>query len=430
MQLAITGTKTVVRPIWSMRVLLLVLLPAVVLGQADLNTRQFTLSEIKFEGLKTIEASKAREASGLQTGQTATLQQLKEAAQRLLTSGLFRQVKFQYKYLDKNLIATFVVEEHQATMPCHFDNFAWFTDEELYAAIRQELPNFDGKATEGGEMVETIRRALEKLLRDHKVSGAVEAEMANMGAVHVCKAVDVKLPVCELGFSGVTSIAEKELQEAMKEIFGAEYSRIVSSLIARETIIPMFLQKGYLKVRLRSAQAQISKAAGKCQNQVAVLLPLEEGLSYQWNAPNWTGNQLLTAAILNHRFALKPGDVADGMKIRKGISDAIGEYEKRGYLGVQLKPSTDFDETARTVTYSFTLAEGPQYQVGELTVKGFDAAETRRLKDYWQPLMGKPYELSILEGILKKISADPRKVTNHLESDHQARTANLTLEFK
>lgn len=399
-------------------------------AQQDLNTRQFTLSQINFEGLKTIEVSKAREASGLQTGQTATLQQLKEAAQRLLGSGLFRQVKFQYKYLDKNLAATFVVEEHQASMPCHFDNFAWFTDEELYAAIRRDLPNFDGKATEGGEMVETIRRALEKLLRERKVSGTVEAELANMGAVRVFKAVDVKLLVCELNFSGVTSIEEKHLREAAKEILGAEYSRIISGLIARETVVPLYLQKGYLKVRLRMAQAQISSATGKCQNQVAVLVPVEEGLSYQWNAPTWTGNQVLTAAILNHQFALNPGDVADGMKIRKGIAEASGEYLKRGYLGIQLKPSADFDETARTVTYRFTLEEGPQYQVGELTLKGFDAAESQKLKEYWQPLMGKPYDASILERIRKKMDANPRKVTTHLNPNHQTRMADLMLEFQ
>ena len=126
MKFALVRGEKLIRQAGLGGLLFFIFLPFLVLGQQDNNTRQFTLSQINFEGLKTIAADKAIAASGLQKGQTATLQQLKEAAQRLLGSGLFRQVKFQYKYLGNNLAATFVVEEHQASMPCHFDNFAWF----------------------------------------------------------------------------------------------------------------------------------------------------------------------------------------------------------------------------------------------------------------------------------------------------------------
>ncbi|MFN7928708.1 MAG: POTRA domain-containing protein [Blastocatellia bacterium] len=410
--------------------LLVALLLACFSGQAqDINTRTFKLTQIQFEGLKEITLEKAIETTGLQKGQSVQLPLLQQASQRLLTSGLFRQVNFKYRYRGDEIEATFVIEENRTSLPCFFDNFAWFTDEELYAAIRRDLPNFTGKATEGGEMVETIRRALEKLLRENKLTGRVEAEMTNGGNTHLFRVAETKLPVCEVNFAGVAAFDLKPLREEMKEIFGTEYSREASVIIARDRVVPLYHQKGYLKIRIKGAQATFNQAtSGKCAQQVTVLFPLEEGLSYRWNAPNWSGLEVLTVDLLTPRFGLKPGDVADGLKIRKGLRDISDLYLSKGYFGLDLKPQPSFDEAARTVTYNIAMKEGPQYKIGALITQKLPDTLNQKLQQQWQAIAGKPYEATLVNSVLQRFINDPKAYELRMEPNHQTLVVQLTIE--
>ncbi len=398
-------------------------------AQQDINTRQFTLAKVHFEGLKTIAADKAMTVTGLQTGQTVKLQHLQEAGQRMLDSGLFRSVSFRYKYQGEALEATFVVEESVSSLPCSFDNFPWFSTEELYAAIRRDLPNFDGKATEGGEMVEVIRKALERLLREHKLAGRIEHEMASYGSAHMFKVEDAKLPICAVTFDGATVFEASFLRGALQELFAYEYSRSINTLIARDRLMPLYRQKGYLKIRLKPAQGTISKE-GECKEKVTVLLALEEGVSYQWNEPVWSGNQVIAKEVLQRRIPLKPGEVADGLKLDKGIQQIAMEYGEQGYFGLKLDPQPQFDDNARTVTYSFSIEEGPRYNLGTLTITGPSATQGQKLKEQWASIEGKPYEEKLVRQTLEKSGLAGRKLDLSTAADHEQHIVNLTLEIK
>ncbi len=399
-------------------------------AQEDISARTFTLTKVNFEGLKTIAPDKAIAASGLQTGQKVQVQHLKDAAQRMLESGLFRAARLQYKYLGDTLDVTFIIEESLTSLPCLFDNFPWFTNEEIHAAIRRDLPNFDGKATEGGAMVETIRKSLEKLLRENNLAGRVETEMAGLGSAHLFKLEDVKLPICAINFDGVAAFKESHLRGVVQELFQVDYSSSINRLIARDTLIPLYRQKGYLKVRLKQVQGTFNKEGeAKCKDKVTVRLTLEEGVAYKWNEPVWSGNEVVTTEILQRQFLLKPGDVADGLKIDKGILQVTIEYQERGYFGLHLTPQPQFDETARTVTFRFAITEGQQYKIGSLTVTGANATRGQQLKEQWATIEGKPWEVSLLRRLLEKAAVTGRNVSLSPAAEHEKRLVNVTVEI-
>ena len=399
-------------------------------AQEDISNRSFTLTKINFQGLKTIATDQAMAGSGLQTGQTVKVQHLKDAAQRMLDRGIFRAARLQYKYVGDALEVTFTVEENITSLPCLFDNFPWFTNEEIQAAIRRDLPNFDGKATEGGEMVETIRQSLTKLLRENNIAGRVETEMAGLGAAHMFKLEEVKLPICAINFDGVAAFDESHLRGVVQELFQVEYSRSINNLIVRDTVIPLYRQKGYLKVRLKQLQGAFNKEGdAKCKDKVSVLIPLEEGASYKWNEPVWSGNELLTTEMLNRRILLKAGEVADGVKIDKGIAQVSLEYQERGYFGLRLNPQPQFDETARTVTFRFTITEGQRYKIGSLTLTGANAARGQKLKEQWATIEGQPFERSLLRTLLEKSSVSGRNVSLSNIAEHEKLLVNVTVEI-
>jgi len=68
----------------------------------------------------------------------------------------------------------FQVEEAKSGQsPVVFDNFVWFTNDELVAAIKRAVPSFNGLAPDSGKMTEQISHALQSLLKEHQIEGTV-----------------------------------------------------------------------------------------------------------------------------------------------------------------------------------------------------------------------------------------------------------------
>ncbi len=136
------------------------------------------LDRIEFKGLDRVKEPEALEKSGLQAGQTVDIDAVEAAANRLLESGLFVNLSYKLKGTTDKSVLTFEVIERKWTMPVAFDNFVWFTDEELLAAVRRKLPAFDGTAPEAGVVTEQVKQALTELLAERKIEGTVQHDLS------------------------------------------------------------------------------------------------------------------------------------------------------------------------------------------------------------------------------------------------------------
>ena len=98
-------------------------------------------------------------ASGLKPGDAVTRDQLQPAADRLAQLGIFSMVNYRFTTSgDKAIILEFQLAD-APLVPVTFDNFPWFTDEEISAAIRQQLPFFDGSRSQDGALLDVIAAA-------------------------------------------------------------------------------------------------------------------------------------------------------------------------------------------------------------------------------------------------------------------------------
>ena len=133
------------------------------------------IARIEFEGLKQIASTEALATSGLTINQPFKVEEVDAAAQRLLDSGIFRQIGYRTRTTGNKVTVTFQVEEASGgDAPVVFDNFIWFTDDQLMEAVRREVPAFTGRAPGTGKMIEAITRALQQLLTENKIPGTVE----------------------------------------------------------------------------------------------------------------------------------------------------------------------------------------------------------------------------------------------------------------
>ena len=283
-------------------------------------------------------------------------------------------------------------------------------------------------------MIEVIKKSLEKLLRTKSSVGNIEHEMDG-GAAHVFKVEGLPMPICSIKYQGVTAFSADKLTEAAKELLVSEYSRMSNRLVIRETMIPLYQQNGYLKVR----QLQIAATAdtnSKCKNGAALLVSFNEGIPYKWNGITWAGNQVLSGEKLEHNFPLKIGGIADGLKIAKGETLVFLDYRAKGFFAVRINTAPSFDESAQTVSYAISITEGVQYNFGQLLLKGFDEEIGKKFLERWETLRGKPYEAESLNVFMKRMIGETKlqisaskTFTLSSEPDHQDHLVNIRLEF-
>jgi outer membrane protein insertion porin family len=408
---------------------------------------QMRLGKIEVSGLQRVTEGQVVEASGLEVGQQVDVAALDAAAERLLGTGLFTKLGYRYRTKGVEAVVTFEVEESKAerNMPVVFDNFVWFTDEELARAVRDELPAFDGNAPESSGAVAAVTRALERLLRARKIGGRVDympsADMAGGNAKHVFSVKGVSLPICALQFPGATAIAEKELIGNSTPLLQADYSREFVEGFAEATLKPLYWQRGHLRANFGRPGATIAAnptAAGadNCKGGASVSVPVEEGAAYSWEQAVWAGNAALTAAELDAALGMKTGEIADGLKINKALREVREAYGRKGYIFLSLKPRQQFADETRRVTYAFDIKEGAQFRMGTLAVNGLAAADANRLKEKWTLRAGDVYDASYVDEFLKKnllTVARPgtlQQMETSVKPDRQKLTVDVTLNFK
>ncbi len=230
--------------------LLLALAPAA-RAQQQQPQQSLKLDRIEFKGLERVKEPEALEKSALAVGQTVSIDDVEAAANRLLESGLFTNLSYKIKGTTDKALLTFEVVERKWTMPVAFDNFVWFTDEELNAAVRRKLPAFDGTAPEAGGVTEQIKQALTELLSERKIEGAVEYTLAENPASHKVEHLfSVKGPglhVCKITYAGARAVPAEQLVTKSGGIFDNDYSRAYVGGFVESNLLPLYHERGYLR---------------------------------------------------------------------------------------------------------------------------------------------------------------------------------------
>jgi outer membrane protein assembly factor BamA len=423
--------------------------PELAQGQQPTPGQAMRLAAVEFAGLARVTKEQAVGASGLQVGSRVTVEDLDAAAQRLLDSGLFTKLSYRLRTTGDQASVTFQVEEQKGgNVPVVFDNFVWFTNEELTDAVRREVPLFDGTAPERGGVIQSITRALEHLLRERKIEGQVNytpsADTAGRNPKHVFSVSGSAVKVCGVRFPGSAGVQESELVKNSKGLLGTEYSQEFASAFAYANLIPVYKQHGHLKAKFGQPVAAVGSS--ECQGGVVVTLPVTEGLSYTWDKAEWSGNEAYEARELDSPLGMRPGMVANGLKIEEGLIAVEKFYGRKGFLTAKVKAEPVFDDENRRVSYRVAVTEGPRYTMSTLVIKGIPEADADYLKERWKLKQGAVYDNTYLKEFVEKeigafinkamqtgrlkLSSKQPKVEPTIKLNPQALNVDVTIEIK
>jgi len=100
------------------------------------------LREVHADGEKLLTEAQVIAITGLVAGAQIGRNDLQTAADRLVQTGLFAKVSYNFQTKIAGILVTYHVEE-SPRIPVYFDNIPWFTDSALGDAIRNKFPFFD-----------------------------------------------------------------------------------------------------------------------------------------------------------------------------------------------------------------------------------------------------------------------------------------------
>lgn len=401
-----------------------------------------TLSTLRVTGSTQIEPVKILAASGLKVGQKVDEAALKEAAGALERTGLFSHVGYRFAADPKGFAVVLEVIDAER-VPVLYDNFPWFTDEELVAELKSTVPLFTAELPKQGTVLDQVADALTALLPRRHAAGVVVHELGNFpgtqDAMQRFRVEGSALKIESLEFTDAIAREDHAVRQGTHELIGQNYSRLAIEEFEYQQVRPVYLTDGHLGVKFGMPTARYTGDPNKpAKNSVAVVAPIEAGPKYQWDGVTWEGNKVIATAQLDGLPGLKRGDVANGVQIEAGWLAVRDAYLKMGYLEVQVHEAAHLDEAAKRASYKVSIVEGPQYRMGKLVLTGLSSQDQKLIEDAWRLKAGEPLDETYLsqfveQGAHEALAGLPvryDKITYYLEKNTQAGSADVMIDFQ
>jgi len=370
-------------------------------SQANGGSQSFTLKKVSSSGSKRFSETDIVRATGLKSGETVTANDLKEAANRLMQSGVFAQVSYRFN----GESADYTVLDATQLVPVSFENFVWFSDADLLQRVHTTVPLFSGKVPLGGSLADQVSAALDAILKEKGIQGhaasLLHGKLAGEIQFMQFEIDGVRAKIAEIRFPGAAPDRAPVLQDLIKRIAGESYQQSLFADIVEQNGPQVYGRLGFLKAQFGTPRPVVLKD-DPAQPSVAVDVPVEEGDQYMFSAANWTGAHAISAADLAKAIELKPGAPADTTQLGRSIATVKDIYGTKGYMFARIKSTATLDSEKHSAVFNLTVEEGPIYHMGKLEVQAPDPQRAELVRKVWDMHEGDVYDASYVKTFVKK----------------------------
>src|SRR5256885_1390207 len=282
----------------------------------------FKLISINVTGTKRYAPAEIIAATGLQLGQTVSEADFQRASQRLGETGAFSDVAYTYQYSAQGTKLDLQVADSNQFIPVRFDNFVWFSDQELVEKLHSIVPLFHGQLPVAGSLIDQISDGLQALLLERKLQGRADY----MRTAHQDGPIDAFLfrvtgptiRIRNVAFTGASPAELPLLQAAAKDLPGQEYLRSMLQVQAEKNLLPIYLERGYLKAAFADANAKVTQENPQ-ETMVDVDFPVNPGRQYKLTQIHWSGNTVFAAEKLQPLIQLQTGQYANAVQLSNDL---------------------------------------------------------------------------------------------------------------
>jgi len=373
------------------------------------------LASVKVKGTKRFKDEDVIAASGIQIGRVVSDEDFKKAARALGDTGAFTDIAYSFSYSSVGTKLELQLTDSPKFLPARFEDFVWFSDDQLNKAIRYHVPLFHGEIAAYGRMADEVSDALQTLLVQNGIAGRVEylrtpgpgGDIASFNY----SVADVFIRIRNIEFTGVAPAELPLLEAAARKLPERGYSRTRLNTLVERDLIPILHARGFLKASFAPPQPKVVKVApassdsdlnGETRNTTTIDLEFAvvQGQQYKVSAIEWSGNSEFPSDKLQAMIHLQPGQPADTVRLGQDLAEVRTLYGSKGYVNAAIKVDAQFDDTASTVTIHIGVKEDYVYHMGDLEFRGLDNALTAKLREAWKIRAGEVYDATYLDQYL------------------------------
>jgi outer membrane protein assembly factor BamA len=403
----------------------------------ELSPSAFKLIAVQVSGIQRYKADDVIRASGLRIGETVHDDDFKDAARKLGQTGAFTDVAYSFDYAPEGTKLTLKVKEAEHFAPAEFENFVWFSNQELLDRIHALVPLFDGEMPITGPLPDDVSQALQAILDERKIPAQIDyvrvAHEDGPTEAFDYSATGARVVIANVAFTGADTAELPALASAGKSLRGTEYSR--SKLLQQEDriFLPAYLQRGYLKAHFGDPDAKITQNE---ENEVLVdvIFPVDSGPQYSLKGVILGGYKAIPADTLRQAMHFQLDHPADAVQLGKDADSIKALYGSRGYMDASVQVTPELDNASHTVTYRLTIHEGNIFKMGELEILGVDSRTKDRLQNNWTLMSGDTYNAAytrrFVNQALKDVLTTGEWTPDIQETvDRKDKTVDVTLRF-
>ncbi len=337
------------------------------------------LIEVKVKGTTRYTPEDVLAASALRIGVSASEDDFRKAAKELTDSGAFRDVAYSYSYSSAGTKLDLQLTDSQPFLPVRFDDFVWFTDDQLRQKAHERVPLFKGELPTSGRLPEQVSDVLQALLVESNVPGHVDY-LRNTGSNGKIESInysvsDLLIRVRRIEFTGAGPSELPLLEAAARRLPDPEYSRNRINLFAEHQLLPIYHARGYLKASFSQPQPKV----------------VRQGVGE---------NQEFATEKLQGFIHAHPGAPANAVELAADLEEVRNLYGSHGYLNATVKLEPQLYDAAATAIYHLAVREDNVYHMGELEFRGVDNILAAKLRTRWKLRPGEVYDSSYLRQFL------------------------------
>jgi outer membrane protein insertion porin family len=321
---------------------------------------------IQFKGDPDHTDAELTEAAGLKKGATLTEADLNDSARRLMDTGLFEDIHFNFNGTD----LVFQIVPANDLYPLRLENFPPAIAAGVDAKLRARLPLYRGKIPLSGPFTESVRSALIEELAAKDIQATIEAAPYSASGKVVAVSLAITSPevrIGELRWNGDTSDLAPKARILIARAIGSAYSIEGSRSLLEKSLVNFYGERGYLEV---TAIATPSPDAEVDPHSVSVPfdITVDPGPQYKLAAIRLSPEIAVSQAEFDKQSGLRPGGVASLVVLRSNWEYLVRQFHNRGFMKAEVTPTPTFDRAQQTVSYLVTAVPGPVYNMGTLRI--------------------------------------------------------------
>lgn len=361
----------------------------------------FPLESVRVEGNHEIAAENIIAASGLKHGQVVQKADFDAARNRLLATGAFTGVGYEYKPSADNsgYDAVLQVTEAAPFFAYRFEDLPASADV-LRAALRKAEPLFGDRIPGSEAVIDRYAKAIQQALgNNHQVTGKIEEDSPD-DVVVVFRPPTAPPNVAQVRFVGNDALPSTTLLSRMSEVAtGIPYTEINIRKRLDAAIRPLYEARG----RIRVSFPKIEAAKADNVNGVVVTITVNEGASYNLGTVSFTGVPSGEAVQLQKLVDLKKGDIANFDDVNAGLDKVYKHFRNNGYIHMTSKVDRNIHDEDHIVNLTVAIDTGPQYHFGKLEINGLDIIGEPAVRKMWGAMEGKPFQPDYPEAFLARV---------------------------